>query len=107
MRSGRTDLPFHEALPQLLAEREVSLRQVARAADVDHAHLVRLVKERRSPSADLSERLAEALAVSPDYFVEYREALAIAAVKTDPALRDRIYQRTAAGNKARQERDIR
>ncbi len=81
----------------------MSLRSLARDAEVNPAHLSRVLRGRESKatSTDLARRVAEALDLPADYFPEYREGLLIERVKTDPALRDRLYRRHAAGDKKR------
>ncbi len=49
---------------------------------------------RNRPSADLAQRVAEALDLPADYFVEYREAVVIDEIRINPALRERLYTRS-------------
>jgi transcriptional regulator with XRE-family HTH domain len=96
MAAGRTERPFIEELPTLLNQRRLSLRALAREAKVTDAHLSRLLRGigyRTKPSANLAHRVALALALPPDYFREYREALVIEQVKNDPKLREELYDR--------------
>jgi transcriptional regulator with XRE-family HTH domain len=72
------------------------MRAIARAAGVSDAHLSRLVRGvgyRTRPSADLARRVAEALNLPFDYFVEYREAVVVDAIRNDPKLREQLYKR--------------
>lgn len=84
-----------EELPDLLEERGLSIRAIARAADVDPAHLSRVLRGVRgkTPSPELARRVAEALGLPRDYFPEWREAVILHRIREDPALRDRIYDR--------------
>jgi transcriptional regulator with XRE-family HTH domain len=96
MAAGRTERPFIEELPNLLNQRRLSLRALAREAGVTDAHLSRLLRGvgyRTKPSANLAHRVALALALPPDYFREYREALVIEQVKNGPKLREELYDR--------------
>ena len=96
MAAGRTERPFIEELPNLLNQRRLSLRALAREAKVTDAHLSRLLRGigyRTKPSANLAHRVALALALPPDYFREYREAIVIEQVKRDPRLREELYDR--------------
>lgn len=94
MARNHTERTFVEELPDLLQERGISLRALARAVDVSDAHLSRLLRGvgyRTRPSADLAQRVAEALDLPGDYFLEYREAAIVEAIRRDPALRERLY----------------
>ena len=90
-----TDRPFVDELPRLLAEREMSLRALAREVGVTDAHLSRVLRrvEYKTPSADLARRVAVALGLPPDYFPEFREGFVIDWIRSDRALRDELYDR--------------
>ena len=45
----------------------------------------------KTPSADLTRRVAVALGLPIDYFPEFREGFVIERVRHDPKLRDRLY----------------
>lgn len=70
----QTDQPIGEALPPLLQERGISLRQLATLIDVSNAHLSRALRNDRSKTVggSLAGRIAAALGLPLDYFVEYR-----------------------------------
>ena len=92
----RTKKPFVEELPRLLEERGMSLRGLGREAGVSGAYLsslLRGVARTKAPSADLVRRVAHALDLPPDYFVEYREAVVVERIRSDPRLRDELYDR--------------
>ena len=96
MGRDRTERPFNEELPALLAERGLSLRALAREADVSQPHLSRLLRGvgyRSTPSADLARRVAIALDLPPDYFREYREGIVVVEVRKNVCLREEIYNR--------------
>jgi len=96
----RTQRPFAEALPELLREREMSIRQLARLTGVGNAHLSRLLRGvgyRTKPSKELARRVAQALDLEPDFFLEYREAVVVEAVRRQPQLREELYDRLTAG----------
>jgi transcriptional regulator with XRE-family HTH domain len=71
----------------------LSQRALARSIGVNQSHISRVLAEspKLPPSQQLCAQIAEALDLPRDYFVEYREAAAINAVRNDPALRERIY----------------
>jgi transcriptional regulator with XRE-family HTH domain len=93
--SRRTDQPFTSEVPRLLAERNLSIRALARQAGVTDAHLSRVLRGVRykTPSGDLARRVAVALDLPDDYFPEYREAFVIDKVRADPRLRDHLYRK--------------
>lgn len=90
---ARTDRPFGEELPRLLAERGLSVRSVAQAANISPSHLSRALrgKDYKTPGPRLTRAVAAALALPEDYFPEAREAYVLDRVKSDPPLRDRLY----------------
>jgi transcriptional regulator with XRE-family HTH domain len=89
-----TQRTLREELPKLLAERQLSLRTLASRVGVNQSYLSRVLGARgsRPASADIARRIAEALELPPDYFPEAREDEVVAAVRADPALRDKIYR---------------
>jgi transcriptional regulator with XRE-family HTH domain len=75
-------------------ERGLSLRGLAGRAGVDPSHLSRVLRAKgKVPSADLAAAVAVALGLDRDYFVEYREQRVIAAIRSDPRLRESVYRR--------------
>src|SRR5437016_2412850 len=88
---SRASLP--EALPQLLVERDLSMRALGRLVGVSQSHISRVLSgEVPRTTGELAGDIAVALDLPRDYFPEYRELVAIDAVRQDPALRDRIYR---------------
>lgn len=87
--------PLAEELPSLLAERDLSLRGLAERVGVTHSHLSRATRgaNGKTVGGDLAGRIAVALDLPADYFPEYREAAVIEHLRSDPALRDRLYRR--------------
>lgn len=95
LRPSVTQQRLGDALPELLQERDLSMRQLAARADVNVSHLSRLVngKAGRSATGELAIKLARALELPDDYFPETREQMVIEAVRTDAALRESVYRR--------------
>ena len=89
----RTDLPFGEALPQLLVERGLSLRELSRRIGMDATYLSRIRRGNKRLPVDLPRQVAAVLGLPEDYFPETREALISEAIHRDPALRETIYRR--------------
>src|SRR5438270_7525233 len=87
--SGNSTEPCGEALRALMQARGVSYRELAQATrSVDgrgmtHAHINMLANGHDRPSMRAMELIAEACGVEPDYFAEYR--LAVAMRELDPA----------------------
>jgi transcriptional regulator with XRE-family HTH domain len=106
MARDRTDQPFRDAMPGLLAERGVSLRELGRRLGMDAAHLSRVRRGRKRLSPDLPRRVAVTLGLPEDYFPETREEAILDAVRRDPRLRERIYEQVliARGGKRRSPR---
>ena len=90
--------PFTEEVPDLLAERGMSLRALARAAGVDHGHLSRVLRREayKTPSSELTARVAEAFDLPHDYFPEFREGFVLERIREDEALRERLYRRLSS-----------
>jgi transcriptional regulator with XRE-family HTH domain len=93
--ADQTDTPFIEELPRLLREREMSLRTLASTVDISDSHLSRVLRraDYKTPSPDLTRRVALALGLPPDYFPEFREAYVVEQVGSDPKLRNDLYAR--------------
>jgi transcriptional regulator with XRE-family HTH domain len=91
----RAQRSFSEELPALLAERGLSQRKLAQLIDLNPSHLSRVLRgaDRTRPSIDLIQRVADALGVPRAYFAEVREAAVIEKLRSDPELRDRLYDR--------------
>jgi transcriptional regulator with XRE-family HTH domain len=81
--------PFGEAIRQLMREAGFTYRALADATreldgkGVTHAHINMLANGHDKPSMRSMELIAEACGVAPDYFAEYR--LAVAMRELDPA----------------------
>jgi transcriptional regulator with XRE-family HTH domain len=81
--------PFGAALRELMKSRRLSYRELAHAThDLDgrgltHAHINMLANGHDRPSMRAMELIAHACDVTPDYFAEYR--LAVAMRELDPA----------------------
>jgi transcriptional regulator with XRE-family HTH domain len=96
VRSRKTrysTLSFAEELPLLLSERQLSLRALATRLDLDHSFLSRAMRaaDGKVLTLELVRRVAAELSIPADYFAEVREALVVEKVRSDGALRDRLY----------------
>jgi transcriptional regulator with XRE-family HTH domain len=93
----RSMRPFVEEVPRFLAERGMSLRGLALAAGVDSGHLSRVLRGAayKTPSAELTARVAKAFDLPEDYFPEFREALVVRRIQQDEVLREELYRRLA------------
>lgn len=90
-KAQRASRSYREELPALLKERGISHRQLAADIDLPQSYLSLVLNGKRSPSQKLLERSARALALPKDYFPEFREHVAVDAIKHDGRLRDRVY----------------
>lgn len=92
-RGTRTTRPLAEELPELLAERGMSLRSLGRAVGVNQSYLSRILgaKQSRPASKEVAGAIAETLGLARDYFPEYRLAAVIEQVTAEPRTRDRVY----------------
>ena len=87
----RTNERFPVALAQLLSERALSRRQLARRAGIDPRCLTRAaVGGDAYATAELASAVTRALGLPVDYFVEVR-AFVVANALRNPCLRDQIY----------------
>lgn len=84
-----------EELPELLEERNLSVRALAIKAEVSASHLGRVLRQQdyKTPSAELCRRVARALDLPEDYWPDYRERVVIDRVRSDPKLREDLYLR--------------
>lgn len=86
--------PFGRTLAGLMAERGVTFRGLADQTDLSAGYLNHLVHGNRPvPSNDVVERLARALDVDPEHFLEYRLRVITERLERMPDLIDRLYRR--------------
>ena len=96
MVAERTQLTFGEALQAILLERGLSLRELSRRLGVDATYMSRVRRRQKRLPADLPMKVAIALGLPKDYFLETRETLILEAIRQDPALREEVYRRVSA-----------
>lgn len=91
----RSNRRFVDELPELLREKGLSIREIAGRAKVSPSHLNRVLREvdYKTPSGELTRRIAVELDLPPDYWPEYREAVVIEQLRADPEFRDEVYRR--------------
>lgn len=89
----RATEPLSEVLPGLLAERQLSLRRLADHCQVDVSFLSRVLRHENGKVAgpDLATRVARALNLPDDYFIEARRGKVIEQLNQSPELVDQIY----------------
>jgi transcriptional regulator with XRE-family HTH domain len=100
--ADQTDTPFIEELPRLLHDRGMSLRALAATIGISDSHLSRVLRraDYKTPSPDLTRKVARALGLPPDYFLEFREAYVIERIRSDPKLRNDLYARLIRDTRA-------
>jgi len=86
-----TQLPFPDALDELLKERKLTWRGLGRQVGVSQAHLSRIRTGRKTATVELIEDVAASLGIDSDYFIEVRVATIVDRVMADAAVRDRLY----------------
>ena len=63
---------FHIALDDILREKNVKLRGLARRTNLNYTYFSKLKSRKKSPPLKTIEIIARGLNVSPEYFLEYR-----------------------------------
>jgi transcriptional regulator with XRE-family HTH domain len=89
----RTNTPFPDEVPRLLAVNGMSLRRLSGVVGVSPAHLSKVIRRvgYKTPSTALCVRVSRALGLPEDYFAEVRESIVRERLRADPDLRDRLY----------------
>lgn len=77
----------------MLRERGLSLRALARMADIGNDHMSRILRGARNkrPTGELTRRVAAALDLPEDYFPEARLTFVVQQLGNHPKLLDRVY----------------
>ena len=89
-----SEQPFGPTLERLMGETGVTYRGLAQSTDLSAGYLNHLVHGNRPvPSNDVIERLAAALGVEPEHFLEYRLRTITERLEQMPELVDRLYRR--------------
>jgi transcriptional regulator with XRE-family HTH domain len=87
--------PFGSAVAELMRERGLSYRGLARETGLSAGYLNHLVQGTRpTPSDEVLERLAAALGVTVDRFTEHRLRRVVDHLAKHPELVDRLYHET-------------
>ena len=86
--------PFGETLERLMDETGVTYRGLAQTTGLSAGSLNHLVHGNRPvPADDVIERIAQAVAVEPEHFREYRLRTITRRLEAMPELIDRLYKR--------------
>ena len=96
-----TQKPFEQEVPLLIANRGVSVRTLAGLVDVDPTFLSRAIRGEKGKVASVSliSKVARALDLPEDYFVELRVARVVKAMEAHPRLREEFYREVVARRK--------
>ena len=90
--------PFGSTVTRLMDEEGMTYRALAAASDLSAGYLNHLVHGNRPvPSNAVVERLATALGVEPEHFLEYRIRLITDRLEQAPDLVDRLYKKFTEG----------
>jgi transcriptional regulator with XRE-family HTH domain len=85
--------PFGPTIERLMEEAGVTYRGLAAQTDLSAGYLNHLVHGNRPvPSKEVIARLAAALGVEPEHFVEYRLRVITEKLEQLPAMIDRLYR---------------
>ncbi len=89
-----SDEAFGPTIQRLMAESGVTYRGLADKTKLSAGYLNHLVHGNRPvPSNDVVEKLAAALGVEPEHFLEYRVRVITERLEAMPELIDRLYRR--------------
>ena len=89
-----SDEAFGPTIQRLMAENGVTYRGLADKTKLSAGYLNHLVHGNRPvPSNDVVEKLAAALGVEPEHFLEYRVRVITERLEALPELIDRLYRR--------------
>lgn len=91
----RSTRPIADELAQVMAEKGVSIRYLAKRVGVSQPYLSRLVRGLRypNPTGEFAGRVATELGLPIDYWPEYRAQVVIDRIRNDPGYRDAEYDR--------------
>ena len=90
--SATKSVPFDPGLGELMAQAGVSYRRLAEMTELSAGYLNHLAHGNRPAPADpVIERIAHALEIPPDRFLEYRIRRIGDALRGDPRRADRVY----------------
>jgi transcriptional regulator with XRE-family HTH domain len=91
-----SDQPFGATIEALMGETGTTYRSLAEKTDLSAGYLNHIVHGNRPvPSDDVIGRLATALDVEREHFLEYRVRVITEKLETMPDLIDRLYKRLA------------
>lgn len=89
-----SDEPFGPTMERLMAEENVTYRELAARTKLSAGYLNHLVHGNRPvPSNDVVRTLSEALDVEPEHFREYRLRVITERLEAMPEMIDRLYRR--------------
>jgi transcriptional regulator with XRE-family HTH domain len=89
-----SEQPFGPTMVQLMDEAGMTYRSLAAKAGLSAGYLNHVVHGNRPvPANDVVERIARALRVEPEHFLEYRVRVITDRLEEMPELVDRLYRR--------------
>lgn len=89
-----SEQPFGPTMVQLMEEAGMTYRSLAAKAGLSAGYLNHVVHGNRPvPANDVVERIAGALRVEPEHFLEYRVRVITERLEEMPELVDRLYRR--------------
>jgi len=96
-----SDKCFGQALEDIIAEKQVKLRSLAKKTNLDYSYFSKLKKKCSPPPAKTMEIIAEGLGISPHYFFEYRLYVLNKFLSKNPSITNEViaYAQKIAGHK--------
>ena len=96
-----TQKSFEQEVPLLLAQRGVSVRELAALVGVDATFMSKAIRGQggKVASTALIGKVARALDLPEDYFVELRVDRVLKAMEAHPRLREDLYREVVARRK--------
>jgi transcriptional regulator with XRE-family HTH domain len=90
---GRSSVAFADQLPVLMRERHLTTNRLAGMVGVSQSHLWRVLRgaDQKTVGGELAARVALALGLPEDWFVETRRARLFDLLGSDAELCDRLY----------------
>lgn len=86
--------PFGRSMVRLMDETGLTYRSLAAASGLSAGYLNHVVHGNRPvPTNEVVQRIAQALGVEPEYFLEYRVRVITERLEGMPDLVDRLYRR--------------
>jgi hypothetical protein len=90
---SRSDIPFSASWRELFEERDWTQKHVALTVGIDPSFFSKALREEgyKKLGADWIAEISEMAGLPRDYYPEVREDAVLGAIRSDPKLRDRLF----------------